>query len=299
MVNLQTFQIDSNLVPGPISYEVLFPPTYDNSNDEYPLMLFLHGGGPRRHEDIRRHHTPRIWDMWEKNIIPEMVIVTPLCTRCFYMNYKDGSEKWESFILDDLIPHLRKTFRVGDDSKSTFIGGISMGGMGSLRMGLKNPNKFAAIIAFEPAIEPAFEWKDVKIEDKFWRPDWLLEKIFGKPFDEIYWNNNNPANIVRKNPKIIREPGIKIYIEAGTEDTYGLHRGTDFLHRVLFDSDIPHEFRLVYGADHIGISFIERLVNGFSFIDRIINPKEEPPFVAEVRKMNSKILEIARKEKKI
>ncbi|MFW9823946.1 MAG: alpha/beta hydrolase-fold protein [Candidatus Thorarchaeota archaeon] len=298
MVNLKIFEIDSAYVPGPIKYDVLLPPFYDTSKKKYPLMLYLHGGGPRddRHLPVQ---APRIWDMWEKDITPEMVIVTPHCGRCFYMDYKDGSQKWESFIIEEFIPHLKNKFRVIDGADRTFIGGISMGGMGSLRMGLKYPHKFAIIIAFEPGIEPAFEWKEVKIEDKFWRPDWLLEKIFGKPFDEIYWRENNPAYIVKSNPKVIRESGIKIYIEVGTKDAFGLHRGTDFLHRVLFDNDIPHEYRLVYGADHIGISFRERLVNGFSFINRVMNPLDEPPNVAMLREMNSKMLEIARKEKQI
>jgi len=294
--DVQTFQIDTDLVPSPAQYDVLLPKSYGKSNMKYPLMLFLHGGGPKRHFHLK-NTGPRIWEMWEKKIIPEMVVVTPLCKRCMYMDYRDGSEKWESFIIDELLPHLQKEFDVASGLEKTFIGGISMGGMGSLRMGLKNLDKFAAILAFEPGIEPAFEWHEVNIRDKFYRPQWLYEKIFGKPFDESYWNINNPAHIVRENAKTIRDSGIKIYIEAGTEDAFGLHRGADFIHRVLFDRNIPHEFRLVYGADHIGISFRERLVNGFSFIDRFINPLEEPPNVKRLRELTSQMLENAIRDK--
>ena len=296
MVDIKTFQIESALVPGSIQYDVLFPKDYKTSKEKYPLMLFLHGGGPTRHDHLK-NIGPRIWEMWEQKIAPEMVVVTPLCARCFYMDYKDGSERWESFIIDELLPHLQNEFNVATDVDNTFIGGISMGGMGSLRMGLKNIDKFGAIIAFEPGIEPSYEWKDVEIKDKFYRPELLYEKIFGKPFDEIYWNKNNPAYIVRENADKIRKSEIKIYIEVGTEDSFGLYRGADFLHRVLFDRDIPHEYRLVYGADHIGISFRERLVNGFSFINRIINPLEEPPNVMKFREFNSQMLEEALRNK--
>ncbi|MFX1477065.1 MAG: alpha/beta hydrolase-fold protein [Promethearchaeota archaeon] len=289
MVDIQTFQIETSLVPSPIQFDVLFPKNYKVLDKKYPLMLFLHGGGSNNLLHLK-NTGPQIWSMWEKKIVPEMVVVTPFCERCFYMDYKDGSQRWESFIINELIPHLKNEFQVIPDSDRIFIGGISMGGMGSLRMGLKYFDKFGAIVAFEPGIEPAFEWKEVKIEDKFYRPKWLFEKIFGKPFDEDYWNNNNPAYIVRENSEKIRESGIKIYIEVGTEDSFGLYRGTEFLHRVLFDRDIPHEYRLVYGADHIGISFRERLVNGFSFLNRIINPLEELPFVQRVRELNSQML---------
>ncbi|MHA2390963.1 MAG: alpha/beta hydrolase [Promethearchaeota archaeon] len=283
MINLKTFQIETDLVPSPVQYDVLLPKGYEESNSKFPLMLFLHGGGQERHMHLK-NTGPQIWEMWEKKIVPEMVIVTPLCTRCFYMDYKDGSEKWESFIINELLPHLQNNFRVAPDLNSTFIGGISMGGLGSLRMGFKFPDKFGAIISFEPGIEPAYEWKDVETIDKFYRGKELMEKIFGSPFDEEYWNRNNPANIVRERAKKIRQSGIKIYLEVGTEDFFGLFRGTEFLHRILFDHNIPHEYRYVLGADHIGVSLRERITNGFSFLNRVINPLEESQPVIQTRK---------------
>ncbi|MHA2180663.1 MAG: alpha/beta hydrolase-fold protein [Promethearchaeota archaeon] len=297
MINIKTFQIETKLVPSPIQYDVLFPKSYDTSNEKYPLMLFLHGGGPLRHQHLKNTGSG-IWEMWEQNIVPEMVVVTPLCARCFYMDYKDGSERWESFIIDELLPHLQNKLQVATTVDNTFIGGISMGGMGSLRMGLKNIDKFGAIVAFEPGIEPAFEWQEVEIEDKFYRPEWLYERIFGNPFDDMYWNKNNPAYIVRENTDKIRESGIKLYVEVGTEDTLGLYRGAEFLHRLLFDNKIRHEFRYVYGADHIGASMRERLINGFSFLSRIITPLEEPSNVLEFRDYNSQLLERALRENK-
>ncbi len=92
----------------------------------FPLgQLFLHGGGPMRHQHLK-NWSSRIWKMWKQNIIPEMVVVTPLCARCFYMDYKDGSERWESFIIDEFLPHLRNKFHVATDVNKNFIGGISM-----------------------------------------------------------------------------------------------------------------------------------------------------------------------------
>jgi S-formylglutathione hydrolase len=208
-----------------------------------------------------------------------MVIATPDCDRSFYLDYKDGSEKWESFIINEFIPHLQQEYRIEEDTGKYFIGGISMGGMGALRMGFKYLDKFGMILAFEPGIEPALLWKDVKLEDKFWRAQALLEERFGKPFDEEYWRFNNPASIVHENANKIRDSNILIYLEAGTEDIFGLFRGTEFLHRILFDNHIKHEYRYVYGADHVGFSLGERLINGFLYIKRVLNlpnPESDP-----------------------
>ncbi len=296
MVDIKTFQIESTLVPSPIQYDVLFPKDYKTSDEKYPLMLFLHGGGPKRHQHLK-NTGPRIQEMWEQNKAPEMVVVTPLCDRCFYMDYKDGSEKWESFILNELLPHLQNEYRVSLGKKNTFIGGISMGGLGSLRLGFKYLDRFGAILSFEPGIEPVFEWKDVKTIDKFYRQRKFMEKVFGSPIDENYWSENNPAYIVRENAEKIRNSDIKIYLEVGTEDFFGLFRGAEFLHRILFDRNIRHEFRYVYGADHLGVSFTERIINGFSFLNRIINPLEEPIEVINARKFFNQMRENAlRKE---
>ena len=129
MVDIQTYQIETELVPGPIQYDILLPKRYQELDIRFPLMLFLHGGGPRDHQHLK-NTGPRIWNMWEKEQIPEMVVVTPLCKRSMYMNYRDGSQKWESFIINDLLPHLQEKFRVYKDKENTFIGGISMGGTG-------------------------------------------------------------------------------------------------------------------------------------------------------------------------
>ncbi len=291
-MKIKTFQIKSEFVPSPVEYDVLLPKGYENSNKTYPLMLFLHGGGNRDSNFLNRIG-PVIWDTWEKKNAPEMVIVTPNCNRSLYMDYKDGSEKWESFIIREFLPYLQKEYRVTPGVKNTFIGGISMGGLGSLRLGFKHLDKFRAIVSFEPGIEPAFEWKEVKTIDKFYRQKNFMEKIFGSPIDDDFWKKNNPAYIVRENADKIRRSEIKIYLEVGTEDFFGLFRGAEFLHRALFDRNIRHEFRYVYGADHLGVSFRERISNGFSFLNRVINPLEEPPEVIKAREFFTQMKENA------
>ncbi|MFW9872836.1 MAG: alpha/beta hydrolase-fold protein [Candidatus Thorarchaeota archaeon] len=270
MAKFEENEINTDLIPSPAKYTVMLPDDYGASNNLYPLILFLHGGDGDR-GFLKERVGQIINDLWEINLTPKMVIATPDCDRSFYLDFKDGSQKWESFIITELLPHLKEMYRVEDDQKKCFIGGISMGGMGALRMGFKYPLKFEIILAFEPGIEPALEWKDVKLEDKFWRDQSLLEERYGKPIDENYWRSNNPASIVSEKANEIRESNIKIYIEAGTEDMFGLFRGTEFLHRILYDHDIKHEYRYVYGADHIGFSLRERIINGFSFIKRVLN----------------------------
>ena len=56
---------------------------------------------------------------------------------------------------------VRKSFNVVQGREGTFIMGISMGGLGSLRMAVKYPEVFQAVASQEPAIEPALGPVDI------------------------------------------------------------------------------------------------------------------------------------------
>ena len=281
------YKIETNLVPSPVKYSVLLPKNYDVTDKKYALVFALHGGGGYMGY-LKTQLKPIIIDMWERKLLPEMVFVTPHCDRCFYVDYRDGSQKWETFIMTELLPHLQEQFRILLGSKNTFLTGISMGGMGTLRMGLKHLGVFGVLVAFEAAIEPALEWKDVKGRDKRHRGKAIYEEKFGKPVDEEYWKQNNPIYIAKEKAKEIRDSGIKIYFEVGTEDMLGLFRGGEFMHRIMVDYGIPHEFRYVLGANHIGSSLKERLFNGYSFLNRMItNPDPDK----QMKKIIAKIVQ--------
>jgi S-formylglutathione hydrolase len=275
---------EDSLVPNPVEYAVLLPKEYDDGS-EFPLLFFLHGG--RGDRTFLNRTRPRFDDLWEKGLLPPLVVVTPsVSQRCFYMDYKDGTENWEQFVIGPFLEHLRQTYSVSNKRESTFISGVSMGGMGTLRIGLKHPELFAAMAALEPGIEPALAFKDIKLEDRFWRQPELFEVAFGKPVDEAYWQANNPANIVMTQADNIRNSGIAIYLECGDEDAFGLHRGTEFLHRVLWDHNIKHEYHLVRGGEHVGKSVGPRISEALQFITRVINPPEQDPFAEKLRIFN-------------
>jgi S-formylglutathione hydrolase len=273
-------ELESDLVPSPVPYAVLLPPGYDNLAP-HPLLLWLHGGGGSR--DFLAGQQALFEDVWARGLAPPMVVVTPSAGRSLYMDYRDGSQRWETFLLDELLAAMRANYRIDPDR--VYVGGISMGGMGALRVAFKHPTRFRAVIALEPGIEPALAWRDVQPEDRFWRSDELFEERFGRPLDEDYWAANNPATIAHRDPGRLAASGLAIYIEVGSEDAFGLHRGTDFLHRVLFDAGVPHEYRYVLGADHVGRSVPPRIVDALAFLERIEAPAEPDPEVERVRRM--------------
>jgi S-formylglutathione hydrolase len=116
--------------------------------------------------------------------------------------------------------------------------------------------------------------------------DELFERTFGKPVDRAYWAANNPATIARDNAGAIRDSGLHVLIEAGDEDVFLLHEGTDFLHRVLYDEGIRHEYHYYKWVDH-GSDHQMRMRTILRFLGRALDP---PTQGARVTAMRDRIL---------
>lgn len=268
-------EVTSDLVPSPVEYAYLAPSGY-RSMKNLPLVFNLHGGGGSR--DNLKRNEPALDRLWEQDVLPPFIMVTPsVAARGFYMNFRDGSERWEDFIVGPFLAHLRKTLPVTNDPKRTFLMGASMGGMGSLRMAFRYPDRFGAVAALEPGIEPILRYEDMRMKHRFWRADRLIERAYGKPVDPEYWAANNPATMVTTYRDAIRDSGLQIYVEAGDEDEFWLYEGAEFLHQTLWQQKIKHEYHLVRGAGHVDASMGERFDEALRFLFRSYNPWPKPP----------------------
>lgn len=167
-----------------------------------------------------------------------------------------------------------------------------MGGFGGLKLAFRNPEYFAAVAALEPGIDAALEPSDNTdrnfiscmfdtgdLEDSQPRLD--LAGMWGgdtpTTYDVAHYKQQNPASVVDENAKIIRDSGLKIFIEAGDQDCLNLHEGTEFLHRVLWNHGIEHEYRLIHGADHIGSSLTGRMQDAETWLHKTMKNILNPP----------------------
>lgn len=276
-------EVSSDIVPSPVAYALLAPPGFRQMKD-LPLVLNLHGGGGNRERLVEQ--APMWGKLWhEGTIVPAIVVMPSVTERGFYMNFRDGSERWEDFITGPLIAYLQKTYPASANPKKIFLMGASMGGMGSLRMAFRHPERFGAVAALEPGIEPILSWDEMKPKHRFWRGDALMHQAYGDPIDKAFWADNNPASIVTRDAERIRASGLQVYIDAGDEDQFWLYEGAEFLHRVLWDYKVKHEYHLVRGGDHVGPSLGPRHIEAITFLFRSLQPWQETPRMKMVDRM--------------
>src|SRR5579864_7781284 len=156
--NIEIAEISSGHLPGSTPYAILTPPNYDTS-DLLPLCVLLMGGGGSR-DNLAACQT--LFDSWwaEGSLAP-MVFATPSAGMSYYLEDPEHGIRWESFLVEDFIPHLRANCNVGKDARSTAITGMSMGGYGALKTAFAYPEAFAAVAALNPMIEPGYRDADI------------------------------------------------------------------------------------------------------------------------------------------
>jgi S-formylglutathione hydrolase len=125
----------------------------------------------------------------------------------------------------------------------------------------------------EPGVEPALRFADVKLRNSFQRGRPLIEARYGHPVNEAFWQANNPANLAIARQGAIAAARLAIFLDVGDLDMFHIDEGTEFLHRVLWDQRLAHEYRLLHGADHLGRSLPGRVREALKFLDaQVLRP---------------------------
>lgn len=139
-----TVQFRSEAMGRQVSYNVILP---EGSEGPYPVLIQLHGLGDDHHSWIHRSNLARhVADLG-------LAVVLPDGASSGYLNWKAAGrlyrQRYEDLIMADITAHVKRHFNVTDGPWA--IGGLSMGGYGAMRLGLKYPDHFASIWAHSSA----------------------------------------------------------------------------------------------------------------------------------------------------
>jgi S-formylglutathione hydrolase len=197
-----------------------------------------------------------------------MIVVTPTPGLDYYLEDPAGPIRWDTFLAADLIPHLRSAYKISD----AVIAGISGGGYGALKLAFARPQLFAGVAAMQPMLEPGLNESDAGPRNRLHHAAGGPPQVIGPARDALLWEGNNPANLARANAQQIRDAGLAIYMDAADRDFLNAHDGAEFLHRVLWDLDLSHEYHLVRDADHGGPTMRPRLRAMLAWFGTLWNP---------------------------
>lgn len=229
-------KLASKLMGREMPYRILLPAPIQHDNRRFPVIYLLHG--LTGHFNNWTDKTKLAEYASEKNVI----IVTPEGEDGWYTDgATNGRDKYESYIIKELIPEIDKKFRTIADRKNRAIAGLSMGGYGALKFGMKYPEMFSLAGSFSGALGAA-TFPSTGPNSGLMKS---LNIIFG-PMDSDTRKANDIFKMVREITSEKTKALPFLYIDCGTED-FLFQNNRDFID-LLVEKQVPHEFRQLPGG---------------------------------------------------
>ena len=230
---VQNVKLSSKLMAREMPYRMILPSGYDdkaNAGTKYAVIYLLHG--------LTGHYinwTDRT-KLAEYASSHSFIIVMPEGDNGWYTDsVSTPNDKYESYIVKELIPEIDGKFRTLADREHRMIAGLSMGGYGGIKFCLKYPEMFSLVGSFSGALGAAsFNEKNAGAIGKG------IDTIFG-PDDGETRKANDLFRLIRDLTHEKQKTIPFIYQSCGTED-FLIGNNRDFL-ALLVEKKAPHEYR--------------------------------------------------------
>ena len=230
---IESLRLESKLMGRSMPYRVILPNGYaevKGSSQRYAVIYLLHG--------LTGHYT----NWTDKTKLAEytadhtFIIVTPEGDNGWYTDSgSTPNDKYESYVMQELIPEIDAKFRTLADREHRVIAGLSMGGYGSIKFGLKYADKFSLVGSFSGALGAAsFNGKNAGAIGKG------IDAIYGTDDSEIRKANDIFGLLKTMTPEQIKTLPF-IYQSCGTGDF--LADNNRSFHTLMVEKKVLYEFR--------------------------------------------------------
>lgn len=214
---LLTVNFVSNTLKRTVPLQVILPADKNdgsrflNAPDaRYPTLYLLHGLFGNCTDWVSNTRI-QLWAE-ERNL----AVVMPSGDNSFYVDQLGRNNDYGAFIGEELVELTRRLFPLSRRREETFIGGLSMGGFGALRNGLKYADTFGSIIALSSAVHlfefaPGDPRRETIIDEDGCFGDWATAAASDK----------NPAVALEQLAAAVkagRAAFPRLFMACGTED---------------------------------------------------------------------------------
>lgn len=192
-----------------------------------PVLFLLHGHGQNADAWIRMTSVERYAKEYH------VALVMPEVQRTFYTDMEMGLSYY-TYVSQELPALCERMFSVSGRREDRFVAGLSMGGYGAVKLGLRAPESFAGCAGFSGCLDMVALRQTLSHADEAQLRE--AKGIFGsdfviKPEDDLFY-------LVEQTAKLSPSVLPKVLITCGTEDDL-------YPHSVKFRDVIqalPYEF---------------------------------------------------------
>jgi len=265
-------------------YTIHLPEGYDDSDEHYPTLYFLHGFGANHYLMYGEIH-----DIMDSLVslgqVDPFIIVRPDGSASPYLGsfYTNSAlyGDFEDYIMYDLIEHIDNTYRTIDHRLYRGIGGHSMGGYGATKLGIKYYDLFGSIsshsgaLVFDnltdliPDLMDETSWNPLNLfmptngfvslfmfgasgafSPTLDLPPWYVDLPIDYNGDVIQsvwelWMPHDPQRIAQESINVL--PLLDYYLDCGDQDEYFLQEHAMDFHAFLDSLNFDHEYHIYSG----------------------------------------------------
>lgn len=218
-----------------VGYCVYLPPQYsrpDNATQRFPVVYYLHGGRPGSELKSVKLAT-HIHRLIKSGDVPPMIYVFVNGGPVSHYNMPDQKHAMgEDVFVQELIPHIDRTYRTVAKREGRGIEGFSQGGRGTARNMFRYPELFcsAAPGGAGQATEKRISEENGRESEK------LVFQSGANTYDRARQYAKHPA------------PPVSILIHVGTK---GFNYENNLAYMEFLDTlKIPYQRLIVPGAEH-------------------------------------------------
>ena len=207
-----TVEFFSNVLGKCMTMEVILPQSTttqigmdgSETKDTYPVLYLLHGKSDDHSIWLRRTSIERYVSTMG------IAVVMPNADLSFYTDMKIGGKYWK-YISEELPAICRGFFpRISPKREDTFAAGLSMGGYGAMKLGLRCPDRFAAVASLSGCLDIVST-----VERRGIGSDLYWQSIFGSA-EELRGSDDDLFALADKLSKSDIRPAL--FACCGTED---------------------------------------------------------------------------------
>ena len=196
-----TLNFKSKALAGNTTVNIYLPETI---TEDMPVLYLLHGMGG----DQNAWNTGSSIGKFVR--YGSFAVVMPYGANSFYSNMRYGPRYFD-YVSEELPEYICSLFTfISKKREKTFIGGLSMGGYGAVKIALRNPARFSAAASISGPM-------DILEDVKF--PGWseIIVANWGENYEtDLKGSEDDLLHLVDAFPKDAPKP--RIYAVCGTED---------------------------------------------------------------------------------
>jgi S-formylglutathione hydrolase FrmB len=224
------------------------------------------------------------------------IIVSPDANSGYWSDWYNGGAfgppKYETFVIDQLIPLIDARFRTIADRSHRAIFGISMGGYGSLMFAARHPDLFVAAASLSGAVDSNLTANGAVLSASSTFDGAAPDAIYGpRAEQEVRWRGHNPTDLAAnlrgldlqvRTANGILNPGIgEGTATAGDVPSCvvegGVHMASVDFHQQLDGLGIPHVWKDYGPGCHTAPNFKREVLDTLAVFERVLANPPTPP----------------------